>query len=114
MVPPDALFLGHMLTATDRIVELIERTEPEAFSGDWVLQDAVMRELEVLGEAAGRVSADFARAHPEIPWQEITGLRHKLIHDYFEVDLDIVWRTASVDVPEVLPLIRAAAEDVGG
>ena len=103
-----------MLIAMDRIVELIERTEPDEFSGDWVLQDAVMRELEVLGEAAGRVSPDFVRAHREIPWQEITGLRHKLIHDYFEVDLDIVWRTATVDVPEVLPLIRAAAEAIDG
>ena len=114
MAPPDALFLGHMLTAMDRIAELVERTEPKAFAGDWVLQDAVMRELEVLGEAAGRVSSDFVKAHHEIPWPEITGLRHKLIHDYFEVDLDIVWRTATVDVPEVLPLIRAAAEDIGG
>ena len=114
MAAPNGLFLGHMLTAMDRIVELVGRTEPEAFHGDWILQDAVMRELEVLGEAAGRVSPDFVRAHPEIPWQEITGLRHKLIHDYFEVDLGIVWRTATVNVPEVLPLIRAAAKGVVG
>ena len=55
MAPPDALFLGHMLIAMDRIAELVERTKPKAFADDWVLQDAVMRELEVLGEAAGRV-----------------------------------------------------------
>ena len=103
MAAPNGLFLGHMLTAMDRIVELVGRTEPEAFDGDWILQDGVMRELEVLGEAAGRVSPDFVRAHPEIPWQEITGLRHK-----------IVWRTATVNVPEVLPLIRAAAKGVVG
>jgi uncharacterized protein with HEPN domain len=73
------------------------------------VQDAVIRELEVLGEAAGHVSPQFVAAHPEIPWREITGIRHKLIHDYFGVDLGIVWRTATVNIPEVAPLVRRIA-----
>ena len=101
-----------MLSAMDRIVGVVERTTKEGFEGDWVLQDAMMRELEVLGEAAGRVSSEFVAAHPEIPWKEITGLRHKLIHDYFVVDLGIVWRTATKNVPEILPLVRAAEERI--
>jgi uncharacterized protein with HEPN domain len=109
MPPPDAVFLGHMLDALDRIAELVARTDQEAFDSDWVVQDALIRELEVLGEAAGRVSPEFVARHPEIPWREITGIRHKLIHDYFVVDLGIVWRTATVNVPEVAPLVRAAA-----
>ena len=71
-----------------------------------------MRELEVLGEAAGRVSSVYAKVHPEIPWREIPRIRHALIHDYFEVDLGIVWRTATVNVPEVLPLLRRALDKV--
>ena len=102
-----------MLGAMDRLSELLARTNQESFNRDWVIQDAVIRELEVLGEAAGRVSAEFVGAHPEIPWREITGIRHKLIHDYFVVDLGIVWRTATVNVPEVGALIRAAAETMG-
>ncbi len=113
MQPPDALFVSHMLRAIERLSELMARTDREAFDGDWVVQDAVIRELEVLGEAAGRVSADFVSAHPEIPWREITGIRHKLIHDYFGVDLGIVWRTATVNIPEVDPLLRSAAVTLG-
>jgi uncharacterized protein with HEPN domain len=110
---PDAVFLGHMLSAMDRLSQLLARTDQGVFNRDWVIQDAVIRELEILGEAAGRVSRDFVAAHPEIPWREITGIRHKLIHDYFVVDLGIVWRTATVNVPEVHPLVRTAAAALG-
>jgi uncharacterized protein with HEPN domain len=77
----DRLFLGHMLDTLDRVTELVDRTDKAQFDTDWVIRSALMRELEVLGEAAGRVSSEFVKAHPEIPWREITGIRHKLIHD---------------------------------
>lgn len=109
MPRPDAVFISHMLAAVERISELVARIDRETFYRDWVIQDALIRELEVLGEAAGRLSEEFVQAHPEIPWPEITGMRHKLIHDYFFVDLDIVWRTATANVPEVTPLLEAAA-----
>jgi len=79
-----------------------------------VVQDALIRELEIIGEAAGRVSPDLSQAYPEIPWKEITGLRHKLIHDYFSVDLGIVWTTATKDVAEVRPLIEAVLQALKG
>ncbi len=113
MPQPDALFLEHMLSAIRRLAELTARTTREEFDREWVIQDAVIRELEVLGEAAGRVSPEFTKRHPEIPWREITGVRHKLIHDYFVVDLGIVWRTATVNVPEVSTVLRAAASELG-
>jgi uncharacterized protein with HEPN domain len=110
MPPPDVLFLGHMLAAVERILEVVARTDRETFDRDWVIQDAVIRELEVIGEAAGRISEEFISNHPEIPWREITGMRHKLIHDYFVVDLNVVWTTATANVPAVAPLLKAAAE----
>ena len=110
MSQPDTLFLEHMLQALDRIEELLARTTREEFDEDWVVQDALIRELEIVGEAAGRVSSDLAQSHPEIPWKEITGLRHKLVHDYFTVDLGIVWKTAAHEAAEVRPLIEKALE----
>ncbi|MDT8369695.1 MAG: HepT-like ribonuclease domain-containing protein, partial [Longimicrobiales bacterium] len=68
---------------------------------------AVVRQLEILGEAAGRVSRELTSASPEIPWSDITGMRHRLIHDYFEVDVDLVWKTATEHVAEVRPKLVA-------
>jgi uncharacterized protein with HEPN domain len=101
MTRNDAVFLRHMLDAIDRVVEATSRTTLEQFQRDWIVQDAIIRELQVLGEAAGRVAKELADRNPEIPWKEITGLRHKLVHDYFVVDLEVVWATATVDVPTV-------------
>lgn len=78
-----------------------------------MLQDAVVRQLEILGEAAGRVSRYFADDHPEIPWGDITGMRHRLIHDYFEVDAELVWTTATKHVPDVQLKIVALLQEMG-
>jgi uncharacterized protein with HEPN domain len=113
MPQPDRVFIGHMLAAAARITELTSKIDRETFDADWVIQDAVIRELEVFGEAAGRVSKTVADNYPEIPWREITGMRHKLIHDYFVVDLGIVWTTATTNVPAVVPLLHTLAADHG-
>jgi uncharacterized protein with HEPN domain len=60
---------------------------------------SLIRELEIIGEAASKVSSDIRSQHPSIPWQDITGMRNRLIHAYFDVDLDTVWRTVSQDLP---------------
>ncbi len=112
MTPPDALFVRHMLEAVDRVMEVTETTTKDQFLGDWIIQDALIRELEVLGEAAGRVAREVTSQHTEIPWREITGLRHKLIHDYFVVALDVVWDTATVDVSEVRPLLLELLKEI--
>jgi uncharacterized protein with HEPN domain len=97
-----------MASAVARIAEFVGRVEREEFDREWTLQNALIRELEVLGEAAGKLSAEFVNANPKVPWKEITGLRHKLIHDYFEVDLEVVWRTATVNVPEIADFVTTA------
>ena len=110
MTPPDALFLRHMLEAVERVMEVTVKTTKDQFEREWMIQDVLIRELEVLGEAAGRVTRELTASHTQIPWREITGLRHKLIHDYFVVALDVVWDTATVDVPDLHPLLIALLE----
>jgi uncharacterized protein with HEPN domain len=67
---------------------------------------ALLRKLEVIGEAAGRVSKGFCAAHPEIPWREVTGPRNRLIHGYDDVRLDIVWRVTTERLPHLIVTLR--------
>lgn len=106
MTQPDSVYLRHMLDAIERIVEATQRITREDFNRDWMAQDAIIHELQILGEAAGRVSRELTARRPELPWRLITGLRHKIVHDYFAVDLDIVWNTASLDVPAIQSMVE--------
>lgn len=114
MTPPDALFLRHMLDAIDRVVEATQRVSREDFHRDWMIQDAIVHELQILGEAAGRVSRDLAEQQPDIPWKKVTGLRHKIVHDYFVLDLGIVWATATIDVPAIRPIVESLLGEISG
>jgi len=67
---------------------------------------ALIRALEVIGEAARHIPAEFRRAHPEVPWRGMTGMRDKVIHDYFGVDATLVWRTVKDDLPKMADSIR--------
>jgi uncharacterized protein with HEPN domain len=106
----DLPFLRHMLDAVQRVASYLKDVRRDEFLDDPEKQDAVIRQLELIGEAAGRVSASTRGANVEIPWRQITGMRHKLIHDYFVVDLDVVWKTATEDVPGLGPLLEKAIE----
>jgi uncharacterized protein with HEPN domain len=87
----DAALLLDMLLAARDAREFVEGLDEAAFLASRLHQNAAIRSLEILGEAAGRVSATTRDAHPEIPWREITGMRHRLIHGYADVRLDLVW-----------------------
>ncbi len=105
----DRLYLHHMLERCHRITRFIAPGK-EAFQQSEVLQDAVIRNVEVIGEAAKRVSAE-ARGHlPQLDWKAICGMRDVLIHDYIGVDLDEVWNVASSRIPE----LQAALEQFLG
>ena len=98
-----ALLLDMKLAATDAL-EFAAGLDEAAFLASRLHQAAIIRALEVLGEAVGRVSRATTAAHPEIAWSEITGMRHRLIHGYEDVRLDIVW---SVVQHRLAPLIVA-------
>jgi uncharacterized protein with HEPN domain len=87
----DAALLLDMLLAARDAQGFVEGLDEAAFLASRLHQNAAIRSLEVLGEAAGKVSAAIQAAYPEIPWREITGMRHRLIHGYGDVRLDIVW-----------------------
>lgn len=112
----ETVYIRHMLDAIDRIEQYVTGVDEDGFSSDSLVQDAVVRQLEVLGEAAGRVSKETCGKAPEIPWAKVTGTRHRLIHDYFEVDTELVWRVATVDLAELKPklegLLRLLQGDV--
>src|SRR5271165_5903431 len=87
----DAALLLDMLLAACDARSFVEKLDETGFLASRLHQNAVIRSLEVIGEAAGKVSAPTRSLHPEIPWREITGMRHRLIHGYAEVRLDLVW-----------------------
>ena len=96
-----ALLLDMKLAAEDAL-KFVAGFDEASFLASDLYQSAVIRKLEVLGEAAGKVSKAFQEAHPEIAWSKITGLRHRLIHGYGDVDLDIVWRVTMHELPDLI------------
>jgi uncharacterized protein with HEPN domain len=100
-VTDDELYLQHILEAIERIETYTEGIERDAFRKDSMAQDAVIRQLEVLGEAASQLSDETRDQYGMVPWQDITGMRNKLIHGYFGVDVDVVWKTVQEDLPQL-------------
>ncbi len=91
-----------MLQAIRRIGRYAGAMDEAAFLEDELVQDAVIRNIEVIGEAARnieRVHPDFSAKHPEVPWEDIYLMRNRVSHGYFSVDLEIIWKTVKRDVP---------------
>ncbi len=108
----DRAFLLHIRDALREVREFVEGTDYEGFLEDRMMQNAVMRSFEVVGEAARLVSPEFRDAHPNVPWRLMGDFRNKLIHDYFALDLEVIWNTATEDAPMLLAQIEGLVEDV--
>lgn len=104
---PDRLRLRHMRDAAEKIVTFTKGLSADDFHADEKLQLAVVRLLEIAGEAANGVSDGLKDDHPEIPWSQITATRNRLIHGYFDIDLDVIWKIATTDVPALVSSLRA-------
>jgi len=107
-MPPldrDLAYLWDMRQAVGWIASFMRGVSFAGYSGDKKLQSAVERQLEILGEAAGRVSVEFRQTHPEIPWRQMIGLRNILIHEYGEVKADRVWEIATTNIGELIDLL---------
>ena len=100
MTKDSRVYLAHILECAERIERYIE-TGNSAFMGTTMIQDAVIRNFEIIGEATKRIPEDYRRKHVAIPWQLMAGFRDVLIHAYEGVDLKQVWRIATQDLPPV-------------
>lgn len=99
MPPDDSVYVGHMLEMVRKAVDKMRRKRRGDFDDDENLRLALAHLIQIVGEAANRVSPAYRAAHPDIPWTEIIGMRHKIVHDYLGVDYDIVWEVVTVDLP---------------
>ena len=108
-------YLRHLQEATERIATYIEDVDEMAFLQMPLVQDAVIRNLEIIGEACNNIlktAPEFAEAHPEIPWTSAIGARNALSHGYFKVDLAVVWTTVQEDLPALYEAVTAILADM--
>jgi len=95
----DRLRLQHMLDACDSLMEFVSGRKEEDLLTDKMLLAAVSRQIEIIGEAASMLTMELRERHSEVPWKQIVGMRHKIIHEYFAVQTETVWDVAQSDVP---------------
>jgi uncharacterized protein with HEPN domain len=107
----DAGYLLDMLHHARGAAEAVSGRTFEQYTNDENLRFAVERRIEIIGEAAGRVSAAFQEANPEIPWRKIVAQRNVLAHEYGEVEDEILWQVATVSVPELIVLLEPLVPD---
>lgn len=105
-MPRDESLLLDILIAARKIVRYTDGTTEKHFREDEILQDAVVRQMQIIGEAASRISSETREEHPHIPWHEMTGMRHRLVHDYSRVDLGRVWDVARTAVPDLVSMVE--------
>ena len=96
---PIHLLINDILEAIDRIFQYKQDLSFETFSNDQKTIDAVVRNLEIIGEAANRLPEEFKEKHSEIEWYKIVGLRHRIVHEYFGIDIQIIWQVLNKDLP---------------
>jgi uncharacterized protein with HEPN domain len=106
MPKDDMVYVGHMLDTARKAGFLIEGKSRKNFDADEVLRLALTHLLQTIGESARRVSQDFRTASPQLPWKAIVGMRTKIVHDYLDVDEDIVWDTVTQELPELIQILK--------
>ena len=95
------LLIEDILAAIGKIEDYTRGVNRDAFLADAKTVDAVVRNLEIIGEAARRMPAEFVTVYPHVPWPQIAGLRNRIVHEYFGLDLEIVWQIIERDLPQL-------------
>jgi uncharacterized protein with HEPN domain len=104
----DGIWLHHMLDAAQEAIEFTQGRSYIDLSGDRKLVLALVKDVEIIGEAAYRVSQSTRNQLPGIPWDDIIGMRHRLVHAYFDINLEILWRTVQDDLPPLIAVLEGA------
>lgn len=102
MLKPDIVRLQHMIDAANEAISFVADKSKRELETNRALALAVLKSIEIFGEAASRVSRELRSRSPEIPWTDIIAMRNRLIHSYFDVNLDIVWQTVTEELPPVV------------
>jgi uncharacterized protein with HEPN domain len=102
----DRLYCRDILESGAAIRSYVEVLDFDAFVRDRMRYSAVIREFEIIGEAVGKLAAELKQAYPDVPWQDIKDFRNLLVHEYFGVDLEIVWNTIHNDLPMLLGAVQ--------
>lgn len=106
------LYLTHILESADLVASYVRGLDLVEFAKDQQLQDAVVRRIEIIGEAVKNLPPGIREEHPRVPWKRIAGMRDKVIHDYMGVDIELVWTVAETLMPQLRSEISRILEDL--
>ena len=105
----DIAYIEHILACINKIHAFTKNMTRSDFENNVMSQDAVIRNIEIIGEATKKISKNLKAIHADIPWKEMAGMRDKLIHDYMGIDTDVIWETIIKDIPQLEVMIRNIA-----
>ncbi len=108
MPPDDDVRLRHLVEAAETAIRFVEGREPADLESDYMLRLALTKLVEIVGEAAKQVSPTTRADHPDVPWSAAARMRDRLVHHYFDIDLDVLWTTIAVDLPQLLSALPSA------
>jgi len=108
----DGIRFHHMLDAAREAVEFVRSRTRSDLNGDRQLVLALVKCIEIIGEAAYQVTPDTRAQTRRIPWDDMIGMRHRLVHAYFDIDLDILWKTAKEDLPPLIAELKSVTPDI--
>jgi uncharacterized protein with HEPN domain len=106
MLRDDAIRMRHMLDAAREAVAFARGRKRSDLDSDRMLVLSLVKDIEIIGEAAWQISPSTREQQPDIPWDDIIGMRHRLVHAYFDINLDILWRTVQDDLPALLQVLE--------
>lgn len=107
----DKIRLQHIIEEAREACNFIKDYSFEDFIKDGKTVRAVIRSIEIIGEASAKISGEFKNTHKDVPWDKIIGMRNRLIHVYFDIDYDIVWQTVKKNMPELIKAIKKLLEE---
>jgi len=106
MPKDDWVYVGHMLDMAQKALDISAGKDRAAYDKDETLRLALTHIIQIIGEAAQRVSPEFRHTYTQVPWQEIIGMRHRIVHDYLNIDEDVIWEVLNQDLPPFVKILQ--------